>query len=183
MQAHGQTLTADQNASRRHESATSQRVRLSCLRVFVAASYLGGFVVLACSLAGCQRPPGQMAPSATPPALNVAVGPVPGPGDDAPKPNNPYSGDREAMGQGYRLYVRMNCSGCHGDHGGGGMGPSLRDIDWIYGSSDGQVFDSIAHGRGHGMPTWGTKMNEDDIWKLVAYIKSMRTPNEISPPS
>ena len=27
-----------------------------------------------------------------------------------------------------------------------------------------------------GMPPWGTKIPEDQIWQLVAYIKSMRTP-------
>jgi len=26
---------------------------------------------------------------------------------------------------------------------------------------------SIAEGRGHGMPSWGTKINVDDVWKLV----------------
>jgi len=70
-----------------------------------------------------------------------------------------------------------------GDHGGGGIGPSLRDVDWLHGGADAQVFDSIAHGRSNGMPSWGTKLNQDQIWKLVAYIKSVRTPNEISPPS
>ncbi len=132
---------------------------------------------------GCGRPPGEMAPSTAPPTLNTNVGPVPGPGEPGPYPPNPYAGDRGAAGQGQRLFLRMNCAGCHGDHGGGGMGPSLRDVDWIYGATDGQVFDSIAHGRGHGMPSWGTKLNEDDIWRLVAYIKTLRTPNEIAPPS
>lgn len=149
-----------------------------------ASSLLVTFAIAA-ALAGaaCDRPPGDMAPSSAPPTLNATVGPVPGPGEPGPNPTNPYASDRAAMGQGHQLFVRMNCSGCHGDHGGGGMGPSLRDVDWIYGATDGQVFDSIAHGRGHGMPTWGTKLNEDEIWKLVAYIKSLRTPNEIAPPS
>jgi hypothetical protein len=31
-------------------------------------------------------------------------------------------------------------------------GPSLRDPVWLYGSSDAQVFDSIAKGRSKGMP-------------------------------
>jgi mono/diheme cytochrome c family protein len=33
------------------------------------------------------------------------------------------------------------------------------------------------------MPAWGTKLNDDQIWKLVAYIKTLRTPNEIAPPT
>ena len=43
--------------------------------------------------------------------------------------------------------------------------------------------DSIVEGRSHGMPAWGVKLNDDQVWKLVAYIKSLRTPNEADPPS
>lgn len=63
------------------------------------------------------------------------------------------------------------------------MGPSLRDVDWIYGSSDAQIFSSIAEGRAHGMPAWGPNLNDEQLWKLAAYIKSLRTRNEIQPPS
>ena len=62
------------------------------------------------------------------------------------------------------------------------MGPSLRDKVWLFGDRDDQIFDSIAEGRGEGMPSWGTKIPEDQIWKLVAYIKSMRTSAEPEPP-
>jgi len=62
------------------------------------------------------------------------------------------------------------------------MGPSLRDPVWIYGSSDAHIFDSIAEGRAHGMPAWGTQIPQEEIWQLVAYIKSMRTPNEPEAP-
>ena len=62
------------------------------------------------------------------------------------------------------------------------MGPSLRDPVWIYGSSDTEIFESIAQGRAHGMPAWGTRLPQDEIWKLVAYIKSLRTPLEPEPP-
>src|SRR5213593_4313964 len=86
------------------------------------------------------------------------------------------------MGEGRQLFVRFNCSGCHGGRAGGGMGPSLSDADWLYGDAEAQIFSSIAEGRAHGMPAWGTRLNEDQVWKLVAYVKSLRTPNEIQPP-
>lgn len=63
------------------------------------------------------------------------------------------------------------------------MGPSLRDKVWLYGDRDDQIFDSIAEGRSNGMPAWGTKIPQDQIWQLVAYIKSMRTPQEPDPPT
>jgi cytochrome c oxidase cbb3-type subunit 3 len=99
-----------------------------------------------------------------------------------PVVTNPYAGDAAALAEGRRLFVWFNCAGCHGDHAGGGMGPSLRDSTWIYGNGDRHVFASIAEGRANGMPAWGTKLPREQIWKLVAYIRSLRTPDEPSPP-
>jgi cytochrome c oxidase cbb3-type subunit 3 len=62
------------------------------------------------------------------------------------------------------------------------MGPSLRDAVWIYGGDDAHIYASIAQGRANGMPTWGAKIPEQEIWQLVAYIKSLRTPDEPEPP-
>ncbi len=140
-------------------------------------------VLLAAGAAACsRRTPGGPLPNAAPPA-RIAVGPLPGPRHDPEHPANPYANDRAAMGEGRILFVRFNCSGCHGGHAGGGMGPSLRDVDWMYGSDDAQIFSSIAQGRAHGMPAWGVQLNDEQLWKLVAYIKSLRTPNEIQPPT
>jgi cytochrome c oxidase cbb3-type subunit III len=131
----------------------------------------------------CSGPPGDVASSYPAPApVAVAVGPLPGPEEDAQFMSNPYGADRGAAGEGRRLFVRFNCAGCHGEHGGGGMGPSLRDIDWLYGHADAQIYDSIAQGRANGMPTWGRRLSQDQIWRLVTYIKTFRTNNEPEPP-
>lgn len=132
---------------------------------------------------GCDRPAGVDASMAAPPAIRTPVGPVPGPAMNPLRTSNPFGRDRSALAEGRQLFIRMNCSGCHGGRAGGGMGPSLRDVDWLYGDTDAQVFSSIAEGRAHGMPAWGTKLPDDQLWKLVAYIKSMRTPDEPDPPS
>lgn len=133
-------------------------------------------------LTGCHTGPTEAAELGSPPAVEVPVGPVPGPGQESSMPVDPYQGNTVALAEGRQLFVQYNCYGCHGGHGGGGMGPSLRDQAWIYGSSDARVFDSIAAGRAHGMPAWGTKIPRDQIWKLVAYIKAMGTPLEPAPP-
>jgi cytochrome c oxidase cbb3-type subunit III len=138
---------------------------------------------LALAVVACERPPGDVAANSAPPPVPTPVGPVPGPIQNPPRRPNPYARNVAAMTEGRTLFVRMNCSGCHGGRAGGGMGPSLRDPDWIYGSTDAQIFDSIAEGRAHGMPAWGTELPEDQVWKLVAYIKSLRTPDEPNPPS
>ena len=111
------------------------------------------------------------------------MGPTPGPGaDTVPETPNPYAKDRAAMMEGQRLINWYNCAGCHGDHAGGGMGPSLRDSTWVYGGTDARIFNSIYQGRTKGMPSWGAKLPADQIWKIVAYIRSLRTANEPEKP-
>jgi cytochrome c oxidase cbb3-type subunit 3 len=137
----------------------------------------------------CGRTPPSGGTSAAPPPMITPVGPVPGPPGDAlgtastaADAGNPYTQDRTAAGEGRQLFIRFNCSGCHGGRAGGGMGPSLRDVDWLYGDREAQLFSSIAEGRAHGMPSWQPRLTADQIWKLVTYIKSLRTRNEPNPP-
>ena len=110
------------------------------------------------------------------------IGPQPGPDRAFPPVVNPYAGNKAIMIEGRRLFGWYNCAGCHGDHGGGGMGPSLRDSVWRYGGDDASVFASVTQGRQFGMPAWGSKLPSDQIWQIVTYIKSMRTPNEPDAP-
>jgi cytochrome c oxidase cbb3-type subunit 3 len=134
--------------------------------------------------AACNRPSyADTKPQQPAPPITTAVGPVPGPNHSAVRRRNPFFENRDARGEGRQLFVRFNCSGCHGGRAGGGMGPSLRDVDWIYGSDDAQIFSSIAEGRAHGMPSWESKLTDDEVWKIVTYIKSLRTKDEIDPPA
>lgn len=134
-------------------------------------------------LAACQAQQQPDAPGGAAPAIQASVGPMPGPNDYEVRVGpNPFGTDRVALSEGRKLFVAMNCAGCHGGHAGGGMGPSLRDVDWMYGNTDAQIFSSIAEGRAHGMPAWGTRLNGDQIWKLVGYIQSLRKPYEPEPP-
>jgi cytochrome c oxidase cbb3-type subunit 3 len=142
------------------------------------------------ALVGCGRTPPTGGTTVAAPETVTAVGPVPGPTADAAgvaaEPHgsgNPYAQDRTAMAEGRQLFVRFNCSGCHGGRAGGGMGPSLRDVDWLYGNREAQVYSSIAEGRAHGMPSWQPRLTPDQIWKLVTYIHSLRTSSEPNPPS
>ena len=87
--------------------------------------------------------------------------------------HNPYAASDAAVEEGRFLYVRMNCAYCHGFDGTGGMGPDLTDNQWRYGASDVDVFNTIYRGRGQGMPAWGPVLTEDQIWKLVSYVRSL----------
>ena len=117
------------------------------------------------------------------PVTGTPIGPIPGGSPQPVGPTNPYGTDRSAAEAGRKLFVQYNCYGCHGGHAGGGMGPSLRDQVWIYGSTDADIFNSIAQGRAEGMPAWGTKLPADQIWQIVSYVKTLRTNQEADPPS
>jgi cytochrome c oxidase cbb3-type subunit 3 len=125
--------------------------------------------------------------AATPVALRTQapaspIGPQPGPDEPRAVLVNPHAGDRTVLAEGRRLFNWYNCSGCHGDHGGGGMGPSLRDSLWYYGGDAPSLYGSITQGRDKGMPSWGGKVPDDQVWKIVTYIQSMRTPDEPDAP-
>lgn len=127
--------------------------------------------------------PGTQEVSTPVPPTMAPVGPIPGArvaGDDpATTTPNPYANDPSALEQGRQLFVAMNCAGCHGGHAGGGMGPDLRpDHIFVYGNAPANIFDSISMGRAEGMPSWGTKLPPEVIWKLVAYIQSLGTEQE-----
>jgi cytochrome c oxidase cbb3-type subunit III len=83
-----------------------------------------------------------------------------------------YDNNAPAISEGQSLYSQMNCVGCH-SHGGGGMGPALMDDEWRYGGRIDQIATTIAEGRPNGMPSWRSKLTEDQIWKLAAYVRSM----------
>jgi cytochrome c oxidase cbb3-type subunit 3 len=83
-----------------------------------------------------------------------------------------YDNNASAISQGQQLFSQMNCSGCH-SHGGGGMGPPLIDDEWRYGGRIDQIVATIAEGRPNGMPSWGGKLTNDQIWQLAAYVRSM----------
>lgn len=88
---------------------------------------------------------------------------------------NPYEGDRKAIAVGGQLFVAYNCLDCHGAQGSGAMGPSFQDGRWRFGGSPLEVFESIYEGRPDGMPAWGGRISNDQIWMLTAYVRSLAT--------
>lgn len=86
---------------------------------------------------------------------------------------NPLEEDAAARAQGRQLFLWFNCAGCHGAQGGGGMGPPLLDADWIYGNTPADIFQSIAQGRPNGMPAFGGKIPDEEIWRIELYVRSL----------
>jgi len=85
---------------------------------------------------------------------------------------DPNHGNAYAISEGQRLFGWYNCTGCHAN-GGGGIGPPLIKDHWIYGNEPANLFDTIVQGRPNGMPTWGKKIPEYQVWQIVTYIRSL----------
>lgn len=86
-------------------------------------------------------------------------------------------GDESSSGDpaaGEALFVgALGCAGCHGQDGGGGVGPNLADAEWIYGGDAASISETLHNGRPGGMPAFGGQASEEDITNLVAYVQSL----------
>ena len=145
----------------------SSRFRTSCLVIGVIALALG-----ACDREerrSRSKPLGETVPYGQSPDTII-------PGGGPPQPLDAraalYDNNAPAISEGQQLFSWMNCVGCH-SHGGGGMGPALMDDEWRYGSRIDQIAASIAEGRPNGMPAWGARLTDDQIWKLAAYVRTL----------
>jgi cytochrome c oxidase cbb3-type subunit 3 len=141
-----------------------------------AASCLLTGVAMLALLPGCyreQRPlPGAPATAALAYPLRLSAL-QPGEQKASATAHNPYEENAYATSQGKRLYKQYNCSGCHGSGGGGAIGPALMDDKWIYGASPANIYATIVQGRPNGMPSFGGHIPEDQLWQLVAYVRSL----------
>jgi len=125
-------------------------------------------------VAACEREARRIdTPPPGAPGKTITVGNLqPGPALIVDTAEGAFDDNAYGTSEGQALFEQMNCSGCH-SNGGGGMGPPLMDDEWIYGSRPDQIFASIAEGRPNGMPTWKNRLTTGQIWKLVAYVRSL----------
>jgi cytochrome c oxidase cbb3-type subunit 3 len=85
---------------------------------------------------------------------------------------NPYERDEKAVAEGRGIYAGK-CAECHGKDLKGEVGPSLLG-HLKYSEHDPGMFESIAKGRPGGMPAFETELGRDRIWKVLAYVDSVR---------
>jgi cytochrome c oxidase cbb3-type subunit 3 len=129
----------------------------------------------AAALAGCgsERRDFREIPPANEPTDAVRLGELqPGGMVARDSTTTPYAENAYALSMGKQLYNRMNCVGCH-FQGGGGIGPALMDDQWIYGSDPAQIFATIVEGRPNGMPSFRELLSNQQVWQLVAYVRSL----------
>ena len=100
----------------------------------------------------------------------------------ASEERNPFTGNAAAIEEGRKLWRKTGCYSCHGGVAEGGVGPSLIDDEWIYVPTDKTLFKTISEGRkGTVMVSWSKELDPDQIWKVIAYIRSLYQgdPNKI----
>ncbi len=104
---------------------------------------------------------------------NAEPGPPPAT-DPAPRKLNPFTGNADMAAEGRTLYFQVGCQGCHGGGGGGGMATSVIDDAWTFGSDD-EVLFRLIKGEipGQTMPTVYSVLEDDEVWKILAFIRSV----------
>lgn len=91
-----------------------------------------------------------------------------------PSPNNPLGHGPEVVAEGHTIF-NQTCTTCHGMDGSEGeRAPALVGERRFFRLSEGALHDTIKHGiSGTGMPA--LSIPDDDIWKVVAFIRAMRS--------
>ncbi|WP_313089704.1 cytochrome-c oxidase, cbb3-type subunit III [Pseudomonas sp.] len=82
--------------------------------------------------------------------------------------------------QGQKIFA-TNCVACHGPEGKGtqAMGaPNLTDNTWLYGSSFGQIQQTLRYGRNGRMPAQQDHLGNDKVHLLAAYVYSLSQKSE-----
>ena len=75
---------------------------------------------------------------------------------------------------GRAIFVRDNCSGCHGNDAGGGMGSNLREDQ----PNDDDVRNAVINGMPTGMPSFRGLLNDNDVEDLIAYLDTLERAEE-----
>ena len=167
------------------------------LKSLAAALFILGLPTTALLAAdNAANPPPQSAPAAEAPAPSGGEAAAGGsPTETARKAEkgslkSPYADFAKVADEGHQKFMSAGCNGCHGGGGGGGMGPPLTNDVWIYGKDDDTLFRIVALGsdelqkQGYSrkgsesvvgpMPPMGTVVkSDDDLWKIIAWIRSV----------
>ena len=91
--------------------------------------------------------------------------------------------NRTLVAQGGAIF-QQKCSLCHGQDAKGmhsAGAPNLTDNIWLYGGDRETVRNTIRHGRAGVMPQWESKLGNERIMLLAAYIYSLRSDPTAAP--
>ncbi|MFA9462195.1 cytochrome c(L), periplasmic [Thiohalorhabdus methylotrophus] len=88
--------------------------------------------------------------------------------------HNPLNGNEQAIEKGERNFLTA-CSGCHGHHAKGKIGPSLVDDYWTYttNATDAGLFATIFGGARAQMGPHYSTLTRTEMLQTMAYIRSI----------
>src|ERR1700735_4399655 len=94
----------------------------------------------------------------------------------APRLKNPLGTGPDVVSTGHTLYNRT-CTACHGIDGGEGeRAPALVGDRRFFRLSESSIFETIKGGiGGTAMPPFSGSLADDDIWRIVVFIRAMRS--------
>jgi putative heme-binding domain-containing protein len=99
---------------------------------------------------------------------------------DEPAAVNPLAGNPDAIQVGMGIF-RSRCADCHGMDARGVRGPDLTQV-WASGRSDGGLFRTLRRGvPGTEMPSVGPRTPDDEIWKVLAYLRTLAAEPNTAP--
>jgi putative heme-binding domain-containing protein len=92
-----------------------------------------------------------------------------------PPASNPLADDPAAVQAGMGLF-RSRCADCHGMDARGVRAPDLTQV-WASGRTDAGLFRTLRRGvPGTEMPSVGPRTSDSEIWKILAYLKTIAAP-------
>ncbi len=102
---------------------------------------------------------------------------------------NPVKPTTESQAKAKGLY-QIDCALCHGDNGNGqtdvakSLGvtmPNFTDEKVLAGVPDGQLFGIVRNGKDKMPPEASGRANDNMVWNLIIYIRSMSKPQASAP--
>ncbi|MDA0206754.1 MAG: c-type cytochrome [Acidobacteria bacterium] len=84
--------------------------------------------------------------------------------------NNPFESEQDIQ-KGDVLF-QTHCSNCHGTFGAGGRGADLTTGLYRFGGSDAELYRTIRNGI-PGSEMGPPQVNDDDLWRLAAFVKRL----------
>lgn len=135
-------------------------------------------VMFACMLPVLGAAPGQQSPA---PATPAATAPA---ATDGANLVNPVKPTAASQAEAKKIYS-WDCAMCHGDNGNGKGDmavseklsvPDYREAAALKGVTDGQMFYAIRHGLGQMPPEDPQRANDETVWNLVIYLRSLSKP-------
>lgn len=109
----------------------------------------------------------------------VMAGMLPEAPASAPLPQEPIEFEEpltsdQALQAGQKIYM-ANCASCHGNEGGGGIGPNLTDDYWLHGNTFADTVRVVVEGVPvKGMISWRGQLTPEQIHEVSTYIYQLR---------